>query len=105
MSTNSGYLIEWKVLKYTFFLLLFFVSGVIRTIIFQEKNFQGLFHCYCFLIAYHSKNIQINEPLYFVEVFQACLFGTAQTNLSNEKCEKDNGGEKGKNTLNSYLIN
>lgn len=49
--------------------------------------------------AHHRKNIQINESLCFVEVFQACLFGTAQTTLRKETCEKDIGEEQSKHIL------
>lgn len=38
--------------------------------------------------AHHSINIQLNEPLYLVKVFQTCLFGTSETNLGKKTCER-----------------
>lgn len=53
--------------------------------------------------GHHQKNIQINEPLCLVAVFRACLFGTRETNLKNETCDKDIVEEQGKQIL-IYLL-
>lgn len=51
--------------------------------------------------GHHKKNIQINELLCLV--FPTCLFGTAETNLRKETCEKDIEEEQGKHIL-IYLL-
>lgn len=53
--------------------------------------------------GHHKKNIQINEPLCLVAVFPTCLFGTMETPLGKETCEKDIGEEQGKHIL-IYLL-
>lgn len=53
--------------------------------------------------GHHKKNIQINEPLCLIAVFSTCLFGTTETNLRKENCDKDIGEEQGKQIL-IYLL-
>lgn len=38
----------------------------------------------------------MNEPLCLVAVFPTCLFGTVETNLRKDTCEREFGEEKGK---------